>query len=98
MNNLADSTCLECGEQYDTPHKPNCSRARNRPPGALVKMEDVVLGEKPCALCHLEIDDSYIVMGVWCYHIECFVNKVRREGPESELVAALVEILTIHGF
>jgi len=98
MNNLADSTCLECGEKYDTPHKQNCSRTRNRPSGALVKIGDVVLGERSCAICHLEVTDSYILMKDWCYHIECFIAKVRIEGPESEPLAALVEILTIHGF
>lgn len=56
------------------------------------------MDEKSCAICHLEVTDSYILMEGRYYHIECFVNKARTEGTESELVAALVEILTIHGF
>lgn len=98
MNNLSDSTCLGCGEKYDTPHKENCSYARNRPSGALVKLGDVLLGEKPCAICHLEVTACYILMEGRYYHIECFINKARTEGPASEPIAALIEILTIHGF
>lgn len=56
------------------------------------------MDEHVCVLCHLEVTDSYILMKSWYYHIECFVSKVRTHGPESEMVAALVEILTIHDF
>jgi len=46
QKNLAEKKCRECGEQYDTPHKENCTRRRtpstsDGQPRVLVKMEDV---------------------------------------------------------
>lgn len=48
--NLWEAICISCGEQYDTPHKDDCIRARDKPNPdprrkVLVKYEDVDMRE-----------------------------------------------------